>query len=452
MKSPARQAIQLPDILDDCDLLARGLSIEDRTKDFGKLLTFEPNLNRPIHRWYKFKEGFSQELVEQLLTEFRPTPRRTTAFLDPFSGVGTSLLAAGSVLESLGAKDIRLRGVEVNPYMHFVSTTKLDWQRYDPVFLLRAAAVSTNGLGLKAKPEIPNLSTIKDHRFIDRDDLQRILDLREKIKLVAKGRPEVRPLLLGLAAGAERVFNLRKDGRALRFTPRENDTSVDQEMERAWGEIAEDLQVNFARRAANWKLAKGDGRRVDKIFKDEKFDVVLFSPPYLNNIDYTEVYKIEQWLLGFLKSSTEMVAQRKRTFRSHPSCIFPDYDDAKTDKVIQILGAPFRRLLEFAAREEKWRRRLFTGYFADMQRTLEGCQRLLKPTGRVFLVVGNSVHGTPECPIPVAVDLWIAKLAKRAGLRVDSILVGRLLPRRRMDWDGFRESVIVMSKAPNSVD
>jgi DNA modification methylase len=30
------------------------------------------------------------------------------------------------------------------------------------------------------------------------------------------------------------------------------------------------------------------------------FDLILTSPPYPNNIDYSEVYKLELWLLGFI--------------------------------------------------------------------------------------------------------------------------------------------------------
>lgn len=437
---------QLDDLLTDCDQLARGIPVEDWTKEIGKLLTFEPNLRTPVHRWYKFKEGFSPELVDLLLDEFAQIGR-SASFLDPFSGVATSLLAAGHSLRKLGAKVVRVRGVEVNPYMHFVGKTKLGWSRYDPVFLLRAAEIATNGMGLRARPELPKLSTIQDDRFVDRKDLQRLLELREKIKIVAKGKPEIRPLLLGLAAGSERVFNLRKDGRALRYTPRSNGKTVDQELSTVWSEIAEDLQTDIAPTTADWKLARGDGRRVDKIFGDEKFNVILFSPPYLNNIDYTEVYKVEQWLLGFLTSSAEMVAQRRKTFRSHPSCIFPEYVDAQGEEVLKLLGAPFRRLLAYASADQKWRRRVFTGYFADMLRTLRSCRRLLKPEGRVMVVVGNSVHGTAERPTPVATDLWIAKLAAAAGFRVQTLLVGRHLARRRMEWDGFRESVIVMKAA-----
>jgi SAM-dependent methyltransferase len=412
----------------------------------GKLLTFEPNLEAPVHRWYKFKEGFSGGLVDYLLTRYPPVSPRAVRLLDPFCGVGTSLLAAESALQSAGARQVSVRGVEVNPYMHFVTSTKLDWRRYDPVFMLRAADISTNGLRLKVAPVIPDLSTLNDPRLVRPAALKRLLELRDKLKVVAKGRAELRPLLLGVASAAERVFNVRKDGRALRFVPRGH-VNVDQEVERSWATIAEDLQrATPSNGAADSVVLRGDGRRADQLFDAEKFDVILFSPPYLNNIDYTEVYKIEQWLLGFLDSRPQMVAQRRRTFRSHPSCIFPEYKDAAFEKVARILGPRFRRLVDYASADEPWRRRLFLGYFSDMLRTLESCRRLLRPKGRIFVVLGNSVHGTPEKPIPVAADLWTAQLASAAGLRVESILIGRALARRRMNWDGCRESVLVFSK------
>lgn len=411
----------------------------------GKLLTFEPNLEAPVHRWYKFKEGFSGELIDYLLTRYPPMSTRSVRFLDPFCGVGTSLLAAESALQAAGIRQIAIRGIEVNPYMHFVTKTKLDWRRYDPVFMLRAADISTNGLRLKAAPVIPELSTLNDPRLVDPGALKRLLELRDKLKLVARGRNELRPLLLGVAAAAERVFNVRKDGRALRFVPRGR-VNVDDEVARSWSTIAEDLQRGATGMSADSVVVRGDGRRSDHIFDGDKFDVILFSPPYLNNIDYTEVYKIEQWLLGFLKNGPQMVAQRRKTFRSHPSCLFPEYEDAPFERVTRILGARFRRLVDYAALDEPWRRRLFLGYFSDMLRTLESCRRLLKPKGRVFVILGNSVHGTPERPIPVAADLWTAQLAATADLRVESVLIGRAFPRRRMNWDGFRESVLVFSR------
>ncbi len=443
---------KLSRILGDYAKIEDMLPIEDCTEELGSLLRFDLNLEQPIHRWYNFKEGFSSGLVDYLIDNFFDARQnRSIAFLDPFCGVGTSLLAAGRRFDELGVRRIILRGIEVNPYIEFVAATKLGWYRYKPDLLLKAADLAMNGSRLRRRLELPALSTLRNEKFVSRNRLAKLLLLREKARSLSKGRPERKPLLLGLAAAAERVINLRKDGRALRYLPREGIPSTQRAVAERWREFAEDIAVarsngSYPETKVDWRTIRGDGRRPDKIF-DRKFDVILFSPPYLNNIDYTEVYKIELWLLEFLASPAQMREQRRRTFRSHPSCVFPEYDDARIEEVREVLGRPFQRLLEYAAAEEPWRRNLFAQYFADMLRTLRGCRRLLKQDGRVFLVVGNSLHGSSDHPIPVATDLWTCKLAAEANLRVERLLMGRQFARKKFHAPLLRESVIVMSKS-----
>jgi hypothetical protein len=437
--------ITVEHLLEDCGRLSRGIRIDDRCSVLEPLMRFEKNLNEPVHRWFNYKEGFSKDLVTYLLSNCVHVKGKSAAFLDPFCGVGTSLLAAEDIFSQEKKSEITLRGVEVNPYARFVAKTKLSWDKYDPTLLMRAAAISTNGLRLPGRPVLPTLSTMRNPRFIAKADLSKLIDLREKAKMVATGKRELEPLLLGLASGAERVFNLRKDGRALRFIPRNNNVSVIDEVMKSWHRIAEDLQLGVPRPEVDCQVLAGDGRRADGIFR-HKFDVILFSPPYLNNIDYTEVYKIELWLLEFLNSQKEMVAQRQRTFRSHPSCVFPDSPDATIQEVRRVLGEKFQRLLTYASHNEKWRTRLFCGYFADMLRTLRSCRRLIHPKGRIFIIVGNSIHGSNDHPIPVATDLWTCRLAETAGLRVESLIIGRQLARRGLTTPFIRESVIKLSR------
>ncbi|HET8679813.1 MAG TPA: hypothetical protein VFM39_06805, partial [bacterium] len=333
--------VRIHDILDDYDRLARGLPIDDGTTYLDKLFQFESNLTRPIHRWYKFKEGFSADLVTHLLNEYFRPISTNLSLLDPFCGVGTSLLAVEELGLSFNLRQITLRGVEVNPYIHFVASTKLNWDRYNPVAMLRAAEKATNGMVLRQKPIRPTLSTMRNARFISATSLGRLVELRDKIRVASKGRPELRPLLLGFAAVAEDFFNLRKDGRALRYVQKETAVSLERALDDRWRDMIEDLQIARPRLQVDFKVDKGDGRRADRLYRDRQFHIVLFSPPYLNNIDYTEVYKIESWLLGFLQSREEMLSQRRRTFRSHPSCRFPQTKDAATGEVERILGAPF---------------------------------------------------------------------------------------------------------------
>jgi hypothetical protein len=73
-----------------------------------------PSLGR--HRWHFVKEAFSPVLVGQAMKSSECGEDDT--ILDPFCGSGTSLLAAAS----RGASAI---GCEVNPFLAFVSRTKL---------------------------------------------------------------------------------------------------------------------------------------------------------------------------------------------------------------------------------------------------------------------------------------------------------------------------------------
>src|ERR1700733_14412233 len=79
-----------------------------------------------VHRWFHFKEAFSPRLLPQILSSLDLRIHREFTLLDPFCGVGTSLLAAEE-LESYGYH-INATGIEVNPFIHFAAQTKLSWR------------------------------------------------------------------------------------------------------------------------------------------------------------------------------------------------------------------------------------------------------------------------------------------------------------------------------------
>jgi hypothetical protein len=52
-------------------------------------------------------------------------------------------------------------------------------------------------------------------------------------------------------------------------------------------------------------------------FADRSFDLLVTSPPYLNSFDYSDVYRPELFLGGFVADNTELRRIRLRTLRSH---------------------------------------------------------------------------------------------------------------------------------------
>ena len=56
-----------------------------------QLVSFQANKNKPQYRWFKYKEGFSANLVKYYIEKFNLQEKRV---LDPFAGSGTALFVA----------------------------------------------------------------------------------------------------------------------------------------------------------------------------------------------------------------------------------------------------------------------------------------------------------------------------------------------------------------------
>jgi hypothetical protein len=71
----------------------------------------------PRFRWYGYKEGFSPKLVEEAIEKVGIG--KNDYVLDPFNGNGTVTLTASM-------NNIQSIGIEVNPFVAFMSNTKLE--------------------------------------------------------------------------------------------------------------------------------------------------------------------------------------------------------------------------------------------------------------------------------------------------------------------------------------
>lgn len=412
------------------------------------LVTFNENRHADdAHSWFHFKEGFSRRLLPALLTELDVPNGHVVRLLDPFAGVGTTLLSA----QLARTKGWRLDavGVERNPFLRFAAEAKLDWHAYDPerVCLLMRSVLS--GGADKYKGPLPEYSTLRNPRVYHPLRLRCLLGYRDKIRRVATDSAEGKFLLVGFAGVLEGLSGVRKDGRALRFVSRKNDRTPREALHKRWNQMLQTLELMHARhRAVNpARVVEGDARDLSAagVGGSEEFDLIIYSPPYLNNIDYTEVYKIELWMLGFVRQGEEFRQLSRSTLRSHPRGEFAENEgDSLPGELSRILGALAAALPEDGY---TWRRKLFTGYAADMLLALQAQFHALKPGGSCVCVVGNSLHGGKAGKVPVATDLLITTAAQSLGYRINRVFVVRHLRRRDRETSPFlRESIIFMEK------
>jgi hypothetical protein len=120
-------------------------------------------------------------------------------------------------------------------------------------------------------------------------------------------------------------------------------------------------------------------------------EIAIFSPPYPNSFDYTDVYNLELWMLGYLQAAEENRKLREATLTSHVQ-LMRDYAAAPA-------GSPLldqtREQLE-AVTDELWNRWIPTmvgGYFADLLAVMEKVRARLREGRRCCIVIGDSRYG-----------------------------------------------------------
>lgn len=417
--------------------------------ELSRLVISSDNDSLPVHRWFKYKEAYSPAILSQVLAAHDVVVRRPASLLDPFCGVGTTLLTA-QVLPNHFRSAI---GIERNPFAAYVARTKLCWPGMNPAKINKMAeSVLTQATGVSS--DLPSLSSISTGRCISRHIAGRLIAIRDAI-LSFPDSPSRAALLLGLASAIEPLSRVRKDGRALRLVERPEQRVV-AVLRSKWAEIVTDIlqmQCRYSRLAPS-EVHEGDGRRPGSIgVMPATIDMVFTSPPYPNNIDYSEVYKLELWLLGFIVSSEEFLKLRKSTLRSHPTSDLDGEHDADFVREITSgnLSNCFLPLVDRTnSLKERWRTKLALGYFSDIWVSLKQQYKFLRKSGRAFLVVANSLHGGTDGAYLVPTDLLLAQIGQSVGFQLESILVARNT-RRRLSGNHFlRESVVVLRK-PDAV-
>ena len=185
---------------------ATRISVDDTLS--RKLVSYQGNKKVPGLRWLKYKEGFSTQLVESLLTR-----ANGTRFLDPFSGSGVAPLIANS-------KGLVSAGIEIMPLGNelarsiVTAANLLDHHQFDC-----AAAELIEALQSEQYDDSHRFQhvAITEQAFTEETET----DLARARGFIAQVVDEpVRTLLtLACLSVLEEVSYTRKDGQFLRWDP-----------------------------------------------------------------------------------------------------------------------------------------------------------------------------------------------------------------------------------------
>jgi hypothetical protein len=411
----------------------------------GALMVPNGNAERPFHRWFHLKEGYSCNLLARVLDETGLQARAHLAILDPFAGGGTTLVSAAEWAQLKPGRHVQAVGIERNPFLAFLARSKTE-----------ALASADVAVGLAPEPRgravaVPPLSTFSNAEYFDPDLLQELLKLRRTILTEDDGLAR-RLRLLALITAVEPVSRLRRDGRTMRRATDKPLVRPQAELDHRLDRMRHDLaarELPFGS-TVDASVHDGDGREASGTAGDHfEADLVICSPPYPNNIDYTEVYKLEAWFMGAYTSADEFREQRHLTLRSHPSVRFEQPPRLEGDELgleLDELVQPLVAALPID-RYRRSRERVVRGYVEDMALTLRGCLARTRAGGWMAVVVGNSLHGTGDDSLLVAADLLIARAGELVGWNVARIDVGRRPARRSAAEPRLRESMVLFRRS-----
>ena len=428
--------------------LETGLSIKPNAS-FATLVNFSNYENHPIHRWFKYREGYSIKLVKQFLQ------RDETLVLDPFCGSGTTLLAA----KEEGLSSI---GFDINPVSTFISEVKTADYSEEDIITLRKLIGKILNMSVENKLDKPELSIID--KVFNEEILNVLLCLKEAINEV-KEKKHHDFLKLGWLSILEEVSNARKEGNGIKYrftkrTPNGYVTLPQKEWEeKAFGKhkknfVFDALKEKYSEmlydiehsrfKTTKTLIYQESALAIDKHIKKGTISTVIFSPPYANSFDYFEIFKVELWMGDFVKNYEELKNLRRKALRSN---VNSELNSSGTIKFAEL-----DLLLSFLKEDKLWDdniKKVLYGYFTDMKIVLEKAFECLKPNGECVIVVGNSAYGGVIIPT----DALLAHIAKKIGFEGVEINVARHLTtssQQKVELttlkEHLRESVIVMRK------
>ncbi len=390
--------------------------------------------DRRIHNWYRFVLSFPPHLIRHYVADFNLLPSQTV--LDPFAGTGTTLVECK-------LNHVKAIGLEANPFAHFASSVKTNWQ------------VSPNTLKELANRIAGETLLQLQHEGIDDNApfearhhqvaLKRVDPEMEKLLLKnsISPLPLYKSLILldnlnqyrmytgydhaRLALANALVFTISN----LRFGPEigVGKQKKDIPVVAAWlteiEKMAKDLESVRNEVYPPCRVHLADARHASQVIPKNSIDAVITSPPYPNEKDYTRTTRLESVLLGFIKNKADLRALKQSLIRSNTRGVYKgDNDDqwVAAHPEIQRIAAEIERRRIVLGKDsgfEKLYGRVTKLYFGGMAHHLADLCAILKPGAQLAYVVGDQAS---YLQVMIRTGNLLAELAQALGyelVRID---------------------------------
>jgi hypothetical protein len=338
--------------------------------------------------------------------------------LDPFSGVGTTLLACD-------AEHIQSWGFETHPFVYRIANAKIRGIQVDPSTLSSLFQRFTDSIPEKFAIDLKDTSPLLSKCYTP-EVLSLLFVMRDVfLSEFDKKTPESELLWLLLTAILRSCSGVGT-AQWQYVLPNKNKASVQAPLAAFQSKATEILQdVEYTQRNC-WRsdshILMTDARAPEGC-SQLQVDAIVTSPPYPNNYDYADATRLEMTFWGEINGWGDLQnAVRQHLIRScsqHATAEKLVLDDLLAEPVLD----PIRRELSTACqtlaevRETKGGRKSYhtmaAAYFRDLGLVFKSLRQICRPGSFACFVIGDSApYG-----IYLNVDTWLGELALAAGFK-----------------------------------
>jgi len=372
------------------------------------------NKTLPVHRWVPWIAGFSAQFVQDAIEAYLPKRNREhQVVLDPFAGVGTTLI------EALKA-NCNTVGHEINPFAALAAGAKVN-------------CVDANVRTFKGKIESFSRDLASFEARVDRRWLQHgEKSVREIISSLATNQPQgfrsripffSPPVEAKFLHALSLIVSFREPYRSLfqaalgatmvsfsNYTyepslssrpgagkPLIANASVGQAVTGKLIAMQEDISLVVSQYSRTWQSRRRDvftSSYFDSPIASRSVSLLVTSPPYMNNYHYVRNTRPQLYWLGLVNGAGSLRCYEEESFgkfwqtvRQGPTIELQPHLPQLETLVAKLQGQTIDRG-QYGG--PGWANYVAT-YFNDCDRFLHQASRHLKPGGRAIVVVGNSI-------------------------------------------------------------
>lgn len=374
------------------------------------------NSRSPIHNWYKFAAGFSYLFVDKIIEQEELKPTIESKIFDPFAGCGTTLVSSQKA-------QIPAIGNEGQEFMYDVIRAKLNWKIDDNEFKnyldLIKCYIDENYTNFNYQEDThPLLKTL-----YRQDSLTKLYLIRNAISDISAYKYKS---FFKLAL-SQTLHKVCIHPIAVPYIARNTLLTNTGQSWECFESISKQMLSDtkeYKRKKRTSRIYLHDSRVKNHEISDGECSICITSPSYLNNLDYGEVSKVHSHFFEYTKNWSDITnkVRSKLVTGSTTHYTESEFDlDEFRQSEFHLSNKYLSNTLIKIANQLKSISKVRAGkksfdiltllYFSDMFQVLKEIRRVVKNSGKAYLILGDSApYG-----VYVPTTQILGRLSKKAG-------------------------------------